>query len=97
VGEPDAAGLQELRARIGVELATNPLSARQLVVRGDDLVAELGIRPGPIIGRLLDRLLEAVLDDPRRNERETLLELARDWLAAVSDGDSTHHPEAGGA
>ena len=91
VTEPPIGGLDELRSRIGVELATHPLSARQLVVHGDDLVAELGIDPGPIVGRLLHRLLEAVLDDPSRNERATLLQLARRWAAEEHDGDSVHH------
>jgi hypothetical protein len=34
------------------------------------------------VGRLLSTLLEAVLEDPSRNDRETLLELARASLAA---------------
>jgi len=40
-------------------------------------VAELGIPPGPPIGRLLAGLMEAVLEDPGLNSRERLLELAR--------------------
>jgi tRNA nucleotidyltransferase (CCA-adding enzyme) len=90
VTEPASGGLDELRARIGVELATHPLSTRQLAVRGDELVAELGLAPGPIVGRLLRQLLEAVLDDPSRNERATLLALARAWAAEDVGGDSTH-------
>ena len=35
--------------------------------------------PGPQIGELLRRLLEAVLDDPSQNTRERLLALARGW------------------
>jgi tRNA nucleotidyltransferase (CCA-adding enzyme) len=57
--------------------AGDPLEARQLAVDGDDLVGALGIDPGPMIGRLLDGLLEAVLEDPSLNTREDLLELAR--------------------
>lgn len=90
VSEPPAGGLDELRVRIGVELATHPLTARQLAVRGDDLVGELGLSPGPIIGRLLRRLLEAVLDEPSRNDRMTLLELARGWIAEEAHGAPTH-------
>ena len=90
VTEPVVGGLDELRVRIGVELATHPLTARQLAVRGDDLVRELGLPPGPIIGRLLRRLLEAVLDDPSRNDRSMLLELARGWEAEESGGAQTH-------
>jgi len=97
VTEPQVGGLDELRRRIGVELATHPLSASQLAVHGDDLVAELGLEPGPIVGRLLHRLLEAVLDDPSQNERATLLRLARGWAAEERDGDRVHHRETGPA
>lgn len=47
----------------------------QLAITGADLLA-LGIPAGPELGRLLTRLLEAVLEDPARNTREGLLALA---------------------
>jgi hypothetical protein len=77
--EPLIGGLAELRARAAAAVATGPLDAGQLAISGDDLVTELGILPGPEIGRLLAMLLEAAMDDPSRNEREQLLELARGW------------------
>ena len=77
--EPASGGLDELRTRVSLVVASGPLDAGQLAIRGDDLVTELGIPPGPEIGRLLARLLEAAIDDPSLNERERLLELARDW------------------
>ena len=43
---------------------------------GNQLVA-LGLS-GPAVGRLLDALLERVLDDPSLNTRERLLALARE-------------------
>jgi len=96
VEEPQSGGLDELRARVGVELATSPLSAGQLAVRGDDLINELGVRPGPIVGRLLAELLEAVLENPALNERDALLALARASLArgpeATAGGAGTHRP-----
>jgi len=97
VDEPQNGGLDELRARVGVELATSPLNAGQLAVRGDDLIRELDVRPGPIVGRLLAELMEAVLDDPSRNQRGMLLEMARESLArgreAAPGGASAHHDE----
>jgi len=77
--EPPVGGVEELRARAAAAMAMGPLDASQLAISGDDLVTELGISPGPEIGRLLARLLEAAIDDPSRNEREQLLELARGW------------------
>jgi hypothetical protein len=71
-------------------LADDPLEAGQLSVDGHDLTEALGIEPGPLVGRLLDRLLEAVLDDPTLNRRERLVELARGWMSEPAAGDGTH-------
>lgn len=79
VREPAVGGLDELRRRIA-EQRTAPIAPQHLAVDGDDLQAELGLVPGPRIGELLHRLLEAVIEDPSRNEREALLRLARDEL-----------------
>jgi tRNA nucleotidyltransferase (CCA-adding enzyme) len=75
VDEPPS-GWRELRERVAAT-AGDPLETRQLAVDGNDLVVALGIDPGPMVGRLLDGLLEAVLEDPSLNTREGLLELAR--------------------
>lgn len=56
----------------------DPTTRAGLAVRGHDLVEAGIVEPGPALGALLDRLLDAVLDDPARNTRETLLALARD-------------------
>ena len=52
---------------------------KDLAVNGDDLIRELAIPPGPKIGIILDALLESVLDDPRQNERSTLLNIAKNF------------------
>lgn len=75
VDEPPG-GWRELRERVA-GVINDPLEAQQLAITGDDLVAQLGIPPGPAIGRLLAALLEAVLEDPTLNSREQLLTLAR--------------------
>ena len=43
------------------------------------------MQPGPLIGKVLEALLEAVTDEPSVNERETLLRLARGVLDRLSD------------
>ena len=74
----DIASLERLRARAEALLATNAaLSARDLAINGNDLMKELGLRPGRIIGQILDRLVELVTDDPAANERGRLLEEAK--------------------
>jgi tRNA nucleotidyltransferase (CCA-adding enzyme) len=75
--DPEHGGWNELRQRAEAALANDPLEPKHLAVSGDDLVAELGIAPGPVIGALLAGLLEAVLEDPTLNSRDRLLALAR--------------------
>lgn len=86
--EPAIGGIVELRERVSEVLARDALEQGQLAVDGHDLVTVLGIAPGPQVGELLSRLLEAVLDDPSQNTRERLLSLARDWQ--VERGASSH-------
>ncbi len=76
--EQDLANISELEQRAAkiIELGA-ALSTRDLAVRGSDLMSELGLKPGPIIGRVLDGLLELVIETPEKNERAVLLEEAR--------------------
>ncbi len=81
--EPDAGGLDELRARVAAQLAAGvALDLGALAVDGSDLMEDLGISPGPELGRLLDWLLERVIADPSVNTREGLLDLARRRLSS---------------
>ncbi|HEX2883792.1 MAG TPA: CCA tRNA nucleotidyltransferase [Candidatus Limnocylindria bacterium] len=78
--EPPAGGLPELRARIA-EQENAPLAHGHLAVDGHDLQRVLDVPPGPGLGRLLDRLMEEVVDDPSLNRREMLLRRAGEILA----------------
>lgn len=55
----------------------DPISVRNLAIDGNDLMKELGVKPGPVIGAIQEALLEEVLDDPSLNTREILLEKAK--------------------
>src|SRR3954469_8905388 len=79
-GLPAEAGrLDELRARVAAERAAGVVLDRtRLAIDGTDLIAELDLSEGPMLGRILDHLLEAVIADPTLNRRSTLLALARD-------------------
>ena len=91
--EPATGGIDELRARVAQVLASDALEQGQLAIDGNDLVKELGLAPGPRIGELLGRLLDAVLDDPSQNTRERLLALARSWQS--EPGASAHRQDGG--
>ena len=45
---------------------------KDLAVTGQDLIT-LGMKPGPEIGKMLNKLLDIVIDDPKKNKKETLL------------------------
>lgn len=73
-----ARGLEELEARIRDELdARHTTRVEDLAVDGRDVIREAGVKAGPEVGRVLGELLEAVLEDPQLNDRETLLAMIR--------------------
>jgi tRNA nucleotidyltransferase (CCA-adding enzyme) len=79
--EPDLAALNALEAHVARVLAEGAaLSTRDLEVNGHDLMRELGVKPGRVIGELLEALLDAVTSDPSMNQRERLIEKARELL-----------------
>ena len=76
---PDRRPLTEFRERIARVLSQDaPLSLKDLAVNGNDL-SEAGIPKGPVMGTVLEFLLETVLEDPSMNEREKLLTLAKNF------------------
>ncbi|MFW6288710.1 MAG: polynucleotide adenylyltransferase, partial [Spirochaetota bacterium] len=52
------------------------LTVRDLAVGGHDLM-DAGIPRGPLLGVVLETLLEAVIEDPAQNTRERLIEIAK--------------------
>ncbi|WP_179948122.1 CCA tRNA nucleotidyltransferase [Geosporobacter ferrireducens] len=69
-----------IRLKEAVEKVLNekqPLSVKELEISGYDLM-QLGISQGKRIGEILNELMEIVLDYPEFNEKEKLLELARE-------------------
>lgn len=67
--------LEELKDRI-VEQLNQPFDTTDLAIDGHDLMQELNIKPGPIIGKILNQLLELVLENPELNEKSALLKEA---------------------
>jgi len=83
--QADLDALIQLKAHVARVLAEGAaLSTRDLKVDGRDLMRELGIRPGPVIGEILDALLEAVTTEPSVNEPVALIALARAFLERES-------------
>ena len=75
--KPPPAALLPLIERIETILAqSRALSLRDLAISGRELI-KLGIPPGKHMGIILNELLEAVLEDPGQNTKETLVAIAR--------------------
>jgi len=75
---PDLTALTSLKAHVKKVIEEGAaLTTRDLAIRGNDLMKELAITPGPQIGKILNALLEEVIADPKKNDRDTLLALAK--------------------
>lgn len=56
---------------------------KDLAVNGRDLM-DIGFKPGPFMGEVLDKLLESVIEEPSLNDRDLLLKKASAFLKDVS-------------
>ncbi|MFA7285953.1 MAG: HD domain-containing protein [Candidatus Paceibacterota bacterium] len=54
------------------EALHDPISVKQLKIDGNYLIKDIGIKPGPRMGFILNVLLEEVLDNPKLNAVEIL-------------------------
>jgi hypothetical protein len=72
---PSAAVVRSLHRRMLRSAFRDPIDLASLVVDGDDL-RRAGIPPGPGLGKILQALLAAVIDDPARNTADWLLQEA---------------------
>lgn len=59
-----------------------------LAVSGTDLIEELSLKPGPLIGKILAGLLDKVLDEPELNTRPQLLALAKAFIESPPATDA---------
>lgn len=74
----DNSYLKELKARIArIIKEEQALHVKDLKIKGEDVMRELNILPGPRVGKVLDELLEKVLEDPSLNTKEKLLKLIK--------------------
>jgi tRNA nucleotidyltransferase (CCA-adding enzyme) len=72
---------QSLSGRVTTVLsAPTLLRPADLAVDGRDLITVFKLKPGPTIGKTLRFLLDQVIEAPELNQRETLLQLAREFL-----------------
>lgn len=81
------APIQRLKRRIEhVIEQENAFTVRDLNINGTIVMDEFSLKPGPLIGKILNELLEQVLDNPELNVRETLLSRAREIIERQGTG-----------
>lgn len=57
-----------------------PTDLSKLAINGSDLLA-LGIKPGPIMGQILQHLMQMVVEEPKLNNPTNLKQLAQEYAA----------------
>jgi tRNA nucleotidyltransferase/poly(A) polymerase len=64
--------LEEFKERL-VEVQKQPFTVHDLKIKGDDVMRELDLKPGPQVGEVLNKLFDDVIEKRVENEREALL------------------------
>ena len=78
--EYDPKEISQLQAHISKVLQQDmALKVSDLRLTGDDL-AEIGVPRGPEMGEVLEKLLDIVIEDPLKNDKNVLLEEVRKML-----------------
>jgi tRNA nucleotidyltransferase (CCA-adding enzyme) len=77
--------VDELEEKIRLELERKPpFGLKDLEVNGNEIMSKFNLQPSPLVGQILNHLLELVLDDPDSNKKETLLKEAELFLKNIS-------------
>ncbi|MGB2980732.1 MAG: HDIG domain-containing metalloprotein [Candidatus Zixiibacteriota bacterium] len=79
--------VDELEERIRLEIERQPpFGLKDLALDGNDIMKTFDIPPSPLVGQVLNYLLELVLDDPEVNQKDRLMKEAEFFLKNVSTG-----------
>ncbi len=54
------------------KVSQDPVTSSMLEIDGTDVMKIMSITPGPLVGFVLSILLKTVIDDPKKNKKETL-------------------------
>lgn len=63
----------------------NTFTVKELAINGKDLMSFYKVRPGPLVGKTLNYLLDKVLEDPSLNNKEDLINLSYDILRGTGE------------
>lgn len=71
--------LEEFKKRL-VEVQKQPFAIHDLKIKGDDVMRELDISPGPRVGEILNKIFEDVVENRVENEKEALLKRLKEII-----------------
>ncbi len=72
----DGNRIEEFRERVHAQMRRSPaLTISDLALNGHEVMAITGLPSGPRVGQILNKLLEAVLENPEHNQRQKLIEM----------------------
>ncbi|MEK7616675.1 MAG: CCA tRNA nucleotidyltransferase [Patescibacteria group bacterium] len=69
--------IEKFKERIK-QVLKKPFSISDLKINGNDVMNILGIKPGPKVGEILEKLFQEVLEDSSKNKKEYLIKRIRD-------------------
>lgn len=82
--------VDQFEAEIKAELDKKPpFGLKDLALTGYDIMQLLNIPPSPPVGKILNYLLDRVLDNPEDNTPEVLATYAREYYQQILDGTAT--------
>lgn len=70
-----------------------PFGFSDLALNGADIMKLFDLKPSPRVGKILNHLMERVLDNPEDNTREKLIEFARDYHENTLDVNDSEKNE----
>lgn len=76
---PSPTRIRQLHRRLLLTAFNGVIETADLAIDGDDL-RHWGVPPGPQLGVILNRLLNAAIDDPSLNTRDALERLVATWM-----------------
>ena len=78
-GVPKAVPYKTRHLRFMIDkVRRDPISPKMLKINGTNLMEYLRIMPGPKVGMILGIILEEVLEDPKKNEENILIQRAQE-------------------
>ena len=81
----ESRAIQRLERRImQIQEEENRVTVKNLAINGNDLMSHFELTPGPIIGKVLNHLLEIIIRNPEQNSPDSLMKHAVLFLEKTS-------------